>query len=476
MKKLILILTITLSIFAQYEWSDPIMLSEKVTWPDALFTSNVITVDKNGVIHAFWVKRFDLFNDDYSQIMHRTSTNEGNTWSATEILTPQYTEKDIAIGNLNVVCDSENNLHLMYLRGAEGNDVVYMKFDGSIWTEPESIYDFAISNLRTTIDNNDRIYATWYRDPAYFSYLEDETWITPEPISNTYLPSIYDLIVTSDNNLYACGSVGDVSSYRPFLCKYEPSLEVWNEFTQIPGFEENSWASCLTMSKSDTLNVNIAVGPTIIENTNYNVKYCTIDTIWTTSQYINKNTYMKRKDFYRDNDDNLHLFERRNVDSSLVHTTYFEGEWTENIVQHEAGHAFWRQNVFFDEQDQFYTTFEKIYYDSNERAVFFQKKLIEVGIEDSDELLAMNYELEQNYPNPFNNQTQLSYSIDKSSYVNISVYNTKGEFVKNLVNEKQGKGKYSVLFNASNLNSGIYYYRLRIDGMVKETKKMLYLR
>ena len=87
-----------------------------------------------------------------------------------------------------------------------------------------------------------------------------------------------------------------------------------------------------------------------------------------------------------------------------------------------------------------------------------------------------NYELYQNYPNPFNNQTSIDYALNKISEVEINVFNAKGEFVKTLVNEKQGNGKHSVLFNANKLNSGVYYYRLKIDGMVKETKKMLYLR
>ena len=100
----------------------------------------------------------------------------------------------------------------------------------------------------------------------------------------------------------------------------------------------------------------------------------------------------------------------------------------------------------------------------------------DTGIEDSYELLVMSYELEQNYPNPFNNQTNIGYTLLEMNDVEISVYNGNGQFVKNLVNEKQESGKHSVLFNAGNLNSGIYYYQLKIDGVGKETKKMLYLR
>ena len=98
------------------------------------------------------------------------------------------------------------------------------------------------------------------------------------------------------------------------------------------------------------------------------------------------------------------------------------------------------------------------------------------GIMENGEWKIENYELSQNYPNPFNNQTSIDYSIQDISEIEINVYNSNGQFVQNLVNEKQGKGRYSVLFNANKLNSGIYYYQLKVDGIVKETKKMLYLR
>ena len=108
--------------------------------------------------------------------------------------------------------------------------------------------------------------------------------------------------------------------------------------------------------------------------------------------------------------------------------------------------------------------------------IYFQTKTIDTGIENNDEFLITNYELEQNYPNPFNNQTNISYALQNISEVEINVFNAKGELVQELINEKHGKGSHSILFNASKLNSGVYYYRLKINGIVKETKKMLYLR
>ena len=101
---------------------------------------------------------------------------------------------------------------------------------------------------------------------------------------------------------------------------------------------------------------------------------------------------------------------------------------------------------------------------------------IETGIENRDEILVISYKLKQNYPNPFNNQTNIEYMLLDKSNVEISIFNSQGQFIKNLVNEKQGIGKHLVTFDANKFNSGVYYYRLKIEGVVKETRKMLYLR
>ncbi len=68
--------------------------------------------------------------------------------------------------------------------------------------------------------------------------------------------------------------------------------------------------------------------------------------------------------------------------------------------------------------------------------------------------------LYNNYPYPFNNSTKISYQLLSYHYVNLTIYDILGRVVKVLVNENQDKGIYEVNFDASNLASGIYFYRL----------------
>ncbi|MBN2858527.1 MAG: T9SS type A sorting domain-containing protein, partial [Candidatus Delongbacteria bacterium] len=88
-----------------------------------------------------------------------------------------------------------------------------------------------------------------------------------------------------------------------------------------------------------------------------------------------------------------------------------------------------------------------------------------------ENVLPQTHKLYQNYPNPFNPVTQIKYDLSKTANVKLSVYNIYGQLISVLANSKKHAGCHTIEFNGSNLNSGIYYYTLEIDGLVI-TKKM----
>ncbi len=96
-------------------------------------------------------------------------------------------------------------------------------------------------------------------------------------------------------------------------------------------------------------------------------------------------------------------------------------------------------------------------------------------ISETDGSVPANYVLEQNYPNPFNPSTTINYSIPQKGFVNLIVYNFIGEEIQSLVNEEKEAGAYRVNFNALNLPSGIYFYKI-IAGSFTETKKMILMK
>ena len=89
-----------------------------------------------------------------------------------------------------------------------------------------------------------------------------------------------------------------------------------------------------------------------------------------------------------------------------------------------------------------------------------------------DETISINkYALEQNYPNPFNPSTSIRFSIPVSGNVKLAVYNILGQEVKTLLNEIKESGTHTVNFNAADLSSGVYIYKIESSGLT-QTRKM----
>ncbi|NQU35430.1 MAG: T9SS type A sorting domain-containing protein [Bacteroidetes bacterium] len=98
-----------------------------------------------------------------------------------------------------------------------------------------------------------------------------------------------------------------------------------------------------------------------------------------------------------------------------------------------------------------------------------------IAIEDSPRLYPNSFLLDQNYPNPFNPTTTISFELPMSTTVNLSIYNVTGQLVETLVNEHKNVGYHSVIWNASGVGSGLYFYRIEA-GDYSETKKCLILK
>ncbi|MBI1934017.1 MAG: T9SS type A sorting domain-containing protein [Ignavibacteriales bacterium] len=97
-----------------------------------------------------------------------------------------------------------------------------------------------------------------------------------------------------------------------------------------------------------------------------------------------------------------------------------------------------------------------------------------VGVEKVEGLPA-KFSLEQNYPNPFNPTTEINFSIPKSGNVTLKIFDAVGQEVATLINEFKPAANYKINFNASNLTTGVYFYRLEANNLL-QTKKMLLIK
>ena len=98
-----------------------------------------------------------------------------------------------------------------------------------------------------------------------------------------------------------------------------------------------------------------------------------------------------------------------------------------------------------------------------------------IGINIISSEIPSEFRLFQNYPNPFNPVTNIKYMISRAGMVELTVYDITGSEVRKLVNQFQNSGTYTVDLNASDLPSGIYFYRLK-TGNFEETKKSVLIK
>jgi hypothetical protein len=99
---------------------------------------------------------------------------------------------------------------------------------------------------------------------------------------------------------------------------------------------------------------------------------------------------------------------------------------------------------------------------------FAYSKIIEVKLNK-----IIDFEINQNFPNPFNPTTTISYSIAEESFIQLKIFDVLGKEIKTLVNEKMPVGKYKIDFNAGELNSGIYFYRIQARDFIQSKKMIL---
>jgi len=101
---------------------------------------------------------------------------------------------------------------------------------------------------------------------------------------------------------------------------------------------------------------------------------------------------------------------------------------------------------------------------------FEYSKVIEVDV-----LAPLNYELSQNYPNPFNPSTTIRYSLPETRQVKLAIYDVLGQVVETLVDDIKAAGVHTINYSASELKSGIYFYKLK-SGNILEVKKMILIK
>ena len=96
------------------------------------------------------------------------------------------------------------------------------------------------------------------------------------------------------------------------------------------------------------------------------------------------------------------------------------------------------------------------------------------GTDKENNNLPGTFQLSQNYPNPFNQTTNISWNIKQNSFISLKVYNILGQEIATLVNGMKSAGTHTVSFNAEDLSSGVYLYKLETNEFSQTRKMLLY--
>ncbi|MEA1971855.1 MAG: FlgD immunoglobulin-like domain containing protein, partial [Candidatus Cloacimonadota bacterium] len=153
-------------------------------------------------------------------------------------------------------------------------------------------------------------------------------------------------------------------------------------------------------------------------------------------------------------------------------TGYFE------IQLPEGNYDLYCQRVFYESTIEYDITVEN---EESVEIVFTMTDILPpVGIE--EETISYNNEIKtNNYPNPFNPTTTIKYFLPKDDFVNLSIFNIKGQKVKTLVNSIKEKGNNSIEWNGKDENnnsvsSGIYFYKIKTSNGVEQINRMVLLK
>ena len=177
------------------------------------------------------------------------------------------------------------------------------------------------------------------------------------------------------------------------------------------------------------------------------------------------------------------------LEAGQVGTTFNRYENT--IVEvNENIYTYFEQILFADQADienQILLTYQTAPSDAIEQltayTAYWATKAWQYSLgNDISGLSENNYmQILKNYPNPFNNQTTIEYTIPYNSMVELKVYNTKGQIVNLLLREKKNKGEYSFTWDGTDekgnkVTSGVYFYRLTLDGIESYNDSILLIK
>jgi photosystem II stability/assembly factor-like uncharacterized protein len=343
------------------------------------------------------------------------------------------------------------------------NQIYKMKFP--FFDDAELVFSKSVDGIKLFTDNNDNIYAS-YKSQIYRSNDTGKTWN-----SNLNGAQFVGMSSYSKNEIYAVGT--GVSIFPPKFYYSLNSGEIWETKEFDPDYEYVHVYS-FTMTSDKIMFVSGSkngVDGIILRSKNLGESWETVYSRSMDFPIINLTVNNNNEIYASFTGDILYSFDKgENWQETSLTTGYIS-----SLGIDRNGYIY---AATFDQRNSA---------DEFIGEGVFRTLEATTGILKNKTKTSKNYQLIQNYPNPFNPTTIINYTIPSqpndvvnanfafNANVSMTVYDILGREVQTLFNKEQPAGNYQVEFDAINLPSGVYFYRLQSGNFI-ETKKMILLR
>jgi uncharacterized delta-60 repeat protein len=479
---------------------------------DASHYNDIVTIKYNSSGDSLWTRRYNgpnNFSDEALAICVDNSSNvyiTGKSFSVSgldDFVTIKYNSSGVLQwvrtygGNLNdfanaIGYDALGNVYVTGgSTGANGFDYVTIKYSpagDSVWVRK---YNFALGNSSDiassiAVDNSGNIYVTgtsWGGSSNYdyatikYNSMGVQQWVSRyNGISNSS-DRANMLVIDQTGNVYVTGGSTGPNGFDYVTLKYNPSGDsLWvKRYNGTANGDDRANAICIDNSGNVYVTGESRGIGTFADYVT--IKYNSSgDSLWS-RRY---NGLGNENDFANsigvDNSGNVYVTgESRGLSNRDYTTIKYNSMGVEQWVDRYNGPGNNNDiatSLLLDSLGNLYVSGASAGIGTNLDYTTLKYNQT-VGIQPIYSEIPTETKLLQNYPNPFNPGTYIKFGIHKPSNVVLSVYNQLGESVAELVYQKLDAGEYEYYFEASNLSSGVYYYRVTADDQTSVKKMIL---
>jgi hypothetical protein len=386
-------------------------------------------VVSGSVVNIVWMD----YRDGNWEIYNKRSTDAGISWGADTRLT-----NNTASSLTPSIAVSGSDIYVAWCESRDGNDEIYCKHStdaGVSWGADTRLTNNPAISVSTSIAvSGSAVNVVWtdYRDNNSEIYYKRSTdagvsWGSDTRMTNNNFDTYFPSVVVSGSSVIVVWQDDRDSNYEIYYKRSTDAGVSWSGDTRLT----NNTAGSLT--------------PSII------VSGLVFHVVWADNRDGNYEIYYKSSTDAGAN---------WGADIRLTNNASFSGNPYVS-VSGSVLHVVWQDN-----RDG--TGNGEIYYKRNPTGN-------PIGIVKINSEVPSTYSISQNYPNPFNPTTNIKFNVAKLGDVKIVVYDLMGREVQTLLNESLKPGTYETSFDGSELNSGVYFYKMVTAGFT-ETKKMFLIK